>query len=321
MKRILTIAILVLSFGLASSAQSQITVKSRVCSPDGEPLVGAVVVENQSNAALVDADGSFTIKVEPSAKLEISYLGFVTKVVTASEINGQTVILEEDTNSLEELVMVGYGSKKKESLTGSISNINSKELVTTVHTSLSESLAGKVSGFRVRQNSGEPGAYDTSINVRGFGAPLYVIDGVPSDLGLMCIARFRDGINKSCSYDYGRTWTDFEVMDELGPMTSSKSCITRLSSGRIMLIYNNSSIRENLTVCLSEDGCRTWSHKLCFDSRDMISYPSVSQTSDGTILVTYDHDRYGDMDILFFKTTEDDIISGVQPKIIRITDL
>lgn len=183
MRKLLTIAILVLSLGSVSFAQNQITVKSRVCSADGEPLVGAAVVENPRNAAIAGADGSFTIVVKPNARLEISYLGFVTKVVAASEINGQTVILEEDMNLLEELVLVGYGSKKKESLTGSISSINNKELVTTVHTSLSESLAGKVSGFRVRQNSGEPGAYDTSINVRGFGSPLYVIDGVPSDLG------------------------------------------------------------------------------------------------------------------------------------------
>lgn len=183
MKKLLTIAILVLSFALSSIAQNQITVKSRICSGDGEPLVGAVVIENKNNATVSGADGSFTIVTQSSSKLEISYLGFVTKEVTASEINGQTIILEEDTNLLEELVLVGYGTKKKESLTGSISNISSKELVTTVHTSLSESLAGKVSGFRIRQNSGEPGAYDTSINVRGFGSPLYVIDGVPSDLG------------------------------------------------------------------------------------------------------------------------------------------
>lgn len=138
---------------------------------------------------------------------------------------------------------------------------------------------------------------------------------------LMCIARFRDGINKSFSRDYGRTWSEFIPMTELGPTTSSKSCITKLASGRVLLVYNASSNRENLTMALSDDGCKSWNSKLCFDTRDKVSYPSVSQTSDGTILVAYDHDRYGDMDILFFKTTEDEIINGVAPEIKRITDL
>ena len=158
-------------------------VKARVCSLDGQPLVGAAVVGYQNSATITDLDGNFVLDVEPDSSLEVSFMGYITAIVKASEVNGKTIYLKEDLFMLEELVMIGYGTKKKESLTGSISSINNKELVTTVHSSLSESLAGKVSGFRVRQNSGEPGSYDSSINIRGFGSPLYVIDGVPSDLG------------------------------------------------------------------------------------------------------------------------------------------
>ena len=77
-----------------------------------------------------------------------------------------------------EVVAIGYGSKKKESLTSAISNIQSDEITTTTHSSLAQALEGKVSGLQIRQNTGEPGSYDTRINVRGFGTPLFIVDGV-----------------------------------------------------------------------------------------------------------------------------------------------
>ena len=82
--------------------------------------------------------------------------------------------MAEAIQQLEDLVVVGYGSKKKETLTGSISSINNKEILTTTHSSLAQSLEGKIPGLQIRQNSGEPGDFNTMINIRGFGNPLFV---------------------------------------------------------------------------------------------------------------------------------------------------
>ena len=169
----------------AVHAQDTKKISAKVMTSKGEPITGAIVIDTSApdKAAITDINGTFTINSAPKSLLSISMLGYQTLDIIARDADGKTLTMLDDITALEETVVVGYGTKKKESLTGSISNITSDEILTTVHTSLSESLAGKISGFQVRQESGEPGAYNTSINIRGFGAPLYVIDGVPSDLG------------------------------------------------------------------------------------------------------------------------------------------
>ena len=84
---------------------------------------------------------------------------------------------------LQEVVVVGYGTQRKQTLTYAISNIVSDAIKTTTHTSLAQSLQGEIAGVQIRQNSGEPGSFSTSINIRGFGEPLYVVDGVARDGG------------------------------------------------------------------------------------------------------------------------------------------
>ncbi len=91
--------------------------------------------------------------------------------------------MEEDAVGIEEVVAVGYGTQKKVNLTSAVSTIKSEEILTTTHTSMASRLQGKVSGLQIRQNSGQPGTFDASISIRGFGAPLYIIDGIQSDVG------------------------------------------------------------------------------------------------------------------------------------------
>lgn len=135
---------------------------------------------------------------------------------------------------------------------------------------------------------------------------------------LMCISRYRGGTRKSYSNDYGRSWTDFETMPEIGSSTSSKACIQKLNSGRVMLIYNNAEDRSMMTVAISEDNGKSWPYKMVVDERPLTSYPAASQTADGTIYMTYDRDRYHDMDIHVLRFTEDEIISGDASDIFRI---
>lgn len=141
-----------------------------------------------------------------------------------------------------------------------------------------------------------------------------------TELSLMCVARFRGGLRKSFSHDGGVTWSVFEEMPEIGASTSSRALLKRLQSGRLMLLYNNAPDRSNMTIALSEDKGISWPHKIVVDKRAKTSYPACRQLADGTILMVYDRDRYGDMDILFTRFSEQDIIDGNVPTVQRITD-
>ena len=150
----------------------------------GEPVIGANIMEKGTvNGVVTDREGKFAIQVPSGAELTVSYIGYVTVSLKVGSRKQLTVRLKENTQAIEEVVVVGYGTQKKESLTGAISHIRNKEILTTTNSSLAQNLAGKISGLRIRQNSGEPGDFNSMINIRGFGDPLYIIDGVPQDLG------------------------------------------------------------------------------------------------------------------------------------------
>jgi len=163
--------------------QDKITVSGSITDVHGEPIMGATIVEKEisSNGTLSNLAGSFTITVSPNATLIISYVGYNTKEVLVGQSKSLKIILDENVELLKELVVVGYGTQDKKTLTGSISSIESRDILTTTHSSLAQNLQGKVSGLQIRQNTGEPGDFNSSINIRGFGSPLYIIDGVPRD--------------------------------------------------------------------------------------------------------------------------------------------
>ena len=149
------------------------------------PLAGvAVTLEGDNTRGTVsENNGSFTITVpDTDAVLSFTYLGYISKKVSVPvSQNSLKVFLAEDAVRMEDVVVVGYGTQKKASLTGAISAINNEEIITTKNENVQNMLTGKVAGLRVRQNSSEPGQFNTSMDIRGFGAPLIVIDGVPRD--------------------------------------------------------------------------------------------------------------------------------------------
>ncbi|MEN8155522.1 MAG: TonB-dependent receptor [Bacteroidota bacterium] len=143
------------------------------------PGVTVTVKGDPGTGSITDVNGSYSITVSPEAStLEASFVGMKTMEV---DINGRTdinIIMEVEAIGLEEVVAVGYGYQKKKSLTGAISTVDDDEITTTTATSLAQKLSGKVSGLNIRQNTGEPGAFSNAINIRGFGEPLFVIDGI-----------------------------------------------------------------------------------------------------------------------------------------------
>ncbi len=168
------------------SAFAQVRVTGVVKDQAGEPIIGAAVMElGTTNGQLTDLDGNFTITVSnSSAVLQISYVGFVTQEIPVGTRTTLNITLEEDRELLEEVVVVGYGQQKKESVIGAISQVSNKDLLATPAANVSQAIAGKIPGLITTQLSGAPGADDTEINIRGRAtftgesSPLILVDGI-----------------------------------------------------------------------------------------------------------------------------------------------
>tara|TARA_R110002126_G_scaffold291172_1_gene450687 strand:+ start:17378 stop:20380 length:3003 start_codon:yes stop_codon:yes gene_type:complete len=165
-------------FGLA-----QISVTGLVTDNTNQPLPSAsVVVKGTNTGVQTDFDGNFSIKVSKGDVLVISYLGFATKEITIGDETSLKIILIEDADSLDEIVVVGYGTKSKSKLIAAVSTINEKTLKKQPVANVSNALEGLASGLFVTQGSGEPGFSNSSFEVRNFGSALVIIDGAPGDL-------------------------------------------------------------------------------------------------------------------------------------------
>ena len=171
---------------MASVAQQAKTIKVNglVVDQDGEPLIGATVrVKNSQTATVTNIDGNFELSVPSNATLVISYIGYKDReIAVRGRVDLGEIQMESDDHSLEQVVVVGYGTQKKADLTGSVSVVNADELKRVSHSNISSMLEGKVAGVQITTD-GQPGA-DPSVRIRGIGsfgstAPLYVIDGVP----------------------------------------------------------------------------------------------------------------------------------------------
>lgn len=168
-----------------SAQQKNKTIKGKVIDEKGEPIIGASITVNGSKTgAITNVNGDFTLSgVTSNAVLTVSYIGFTTKNVKVGGQQNFNITLIEDTKNLDEVVVVGYGSQKKLSLTGSVASTTGKELVKNSSTNLTQSLAGRMPGMVINNRSGEPGNDNTTIFIRGRStlgdnSPLIVIDGI-----------------------------------------------------------------------------------------------------------------------------------------------
>ena len=162
------------------------TVKGVVKDDAGETVIGATVQEQGTkNGVVTDVNGKFSITLKgKSHKLNISYIGMKTQTVDVKDQSSVTVVLQDDNNTLEDLIVVGYGTMKKKDLTGSIATVDNKVLEAVPVASASEALTGKMAGVQVTTTEGSPDA-EVKIRVRGGGSitqsnePLYIVDGFP----------------------------------------------------------------------------------------------------------------------------------------------
>lgn len=179
-----------LMLGMTMAAQT-VTVQGTVTDEKGESVIGATVKEKGGQGGTVtDIDGRYTLTVSPQSTLVITCIGFEA---VESAVNGRTqidVIMGEGTETMNELVVVGYGTMRKSDLTGAVGSLSSKNIEGTPVANIGQALQGKISGLQV-VDAGKPGD-NVNIKIRGLGSinncdPLVVIDGVPTDLGINAI--------------------------------------------------------------------------------------------------------------------------------------
>ena len=182
-RRMVLAAVLVVGGALSVSAQTKVTVVDAL----GEAVIGASIIEKGTrNGGITDIDGNYTIKVQGKNPIVVSYVGMKTQTVNIAGKSAVKVVLEDDNTTLNELVVIGYGSVKKKDITGSVATVNSDALVAVPVANASEALTGKMAGVQVTSTEGSPDA-DVKIRVRGGGSitqsndPLYIVDGFPVD--------------------------------------------------------------------------------------------------------------------------------------------
>lgn len=221
----------------------QSSVRGRVTDTNGNPLPGATVTaKGTSKATLTNAGGEFTLDVKNASEITVSLLGYAPQTVTVGNKQDLVIVLSESTNTLEELVVVGYGVQKKVNLTGAVSSIKAEDLENRPVTNTSTALQGTLPGVTVIQNSGQPGKDNSSIRIRGIGTlnnanPMYVVDG-------MVVTGIND-IDPS----------DIESISVLKDAASAAIYGSRASNG-VILITTKKGKRNGTT--LKYDGYEGW---------------------------------------------------------------
>lgn len=161
-------------------------VNGTVTDKDELPIPGVNIIEKgTANGTQTDFDGKFTIEInEENPVLVFSYVGYETQEIPIEGETNLTVVLKEQTSSLDEVVIVGYGRQKKVTLTGAVSDIKTEEIQESKTANLANNLQGRIPGLTINTRGGEPGSDQVDVRIRGIGTtgntqPLYVIDGVP----------------------------------------------------------------------------------------------------------------------------------------------
>ena len=231
---------LCVAFGYAQ----QITVKGTVKDGSGQPLMGAsVLVKGTSHGTAADFDGNFELKVDKGVTLVVSSVGYKSREV-AAKAGTMNIVLQEDTQQLEDVVVIGYGAIKKKDLTGSVNLVTNKDFNKAPAVNADQLIQGKIAGVQMTSASGAPGEGQT-IRIRGNGSlsltsnPLIVIDGVPMNDG---------GVGGSRSIFNSINPEDIESMTVLKDASSTAIFGSRAANGVIMITTKKGKANQDLKI-------------------------------------------------------------------------
>ena len=241
--RIALMLVLSLFFGTVSAQ----TVTGNVVDETGEAVIGATVMEKGTkNATVTDFDGNFTIKMDGGKVLTISYIGMQSQDVNVAGKTNVNVVLKEDATTLQDVVVVGYGTMKKQDLTGSVSSVNTEQLNAKGAPSVLGNLQGSNPGVNITQSSGRGGSYNIEIrgksSINSSTTPLYVVDGVMCD--------DIDWLNPQ----------DIDRIDILKDASSTAIYGSRATAGVVMVTTKGgTTVKKDQKPTISYDGYYGWS--------------------------------------------------------------
>lgn len=238
MKQTFLIALLFMIACITVQAQDLQVSGTVISKTDGEPIIGASVVEvgNNINGTITDIDGNFSLSVKEGAQLTISYVGFKSQTVKASSM--LNISMEEDSEMLEEVVVTGYTTQRKADLTGAVSVVSTEALKTHSDPDPMKALQGKVAGMTITGNGSPSGT--ATVRIRGIGSfnssqdPLYVIDGVPTNMAL-------NSLNAN----------DIESMQVLKDAASASIYGSRASNGVVIITTKKGKKADKVKVDFS----------------------------------------------------------------------
>ena len=249
--------ILFLSFLPSVVSAQTITVKGLVKDATGEPIIGANVIDvNTKKGTIADLNGVFSITVAPNAQLRVSFVGYQQQIIAVKGRKQITVVLQESSKILNDLVVVGYGRMKRTDVTGSVVSVNSKSIERSVPTSIDQVLQGRAAGVQIQANSGTPGA-NTSIHIRGINSlnatnqPIFVIDGVVIEAGGVDTSDPLSSNNPLATINP----SDIVSMDVLKDASATAIYGSRASNGVIMITTKRGKAGE---ATVTYDGYVGW---------------------------------------------------------------
>ena len=176
-RRRLLLASLLVMILCTFNLQAQNLIKGTVVDATGDPLPGvSISVKSQNTGTVTNLDGKYQISASPKAVLEFTYIGMATQVIRVDNRSIINITMNEDVSNLDEVVVIGYGTQKRGSITGAISTVSSKELLKAPTMSISNIVGARVAGISAVQASGQPGSDNASLKIRGQEGLIYVID-------------------------------------------------------------------------------------------------------------------------------------------------
>ena len=180
-KKVLLFKIKEASSGPDSKKESNIVISGSVTDENGEPIIGATVTSEKTlKGTITDLDGKFSLEIPENTNLAISYVGYRNQIVKG--YSNMIIRMQEDSRMLDEVVVVGYGTQRKGNLTGAVSSVKADKLTIAPVATASNTLVGQLPGLIATQSSGQPGSDSATLNVRGFGSALIIVDGIEASL-------------------------------------------------------------------------------------------------------------------------------------------
>lgn len=238
LNRILTfIMVLIVQFAFAQDK----SISGTVTEASGQPLLGAtVLVVGTSTGVSTDFDGNFKLRANEGDQIEVSYIGYASKTLNIDSKDSYTIVLEPDSNVMDEVLVVAYGTASKESITGSVTSINSEAIAKRPISNAAAALEGSAAGIQVNNTSGQPGS-EPVVRIRGFttvngsNSPLYVVDGVPYSGNISDISP-----------------TDIESISVLKDASASTLYGNRASNGVILIQTKSGKGDGNMNVSIKQ---------------------------------------------------------------------